>query len=584
MVSAPRTQALLSIALLLCLHPPALRAQRVSGGEISTSQEQALPSVLRVESNLVTVRVVVRDKRGRAMGGLKREDFALFDNSKAQVITHFSVEHRGAPPATAPIAAPGETSTVAQPREAKPAQPSPERFLALLFDDLHAEQGDLNQVSAAAEQYLSMALRTGERVGVFTTSGHGELDFTNDLSRLDTAIKSLVPRPRHESRPCPPISGYQAYLITEMNDPTAMDLALSLMINQCATLPKEGAAHMGSALVHYVQAKAHQVLQESEVDARQTFDGFSRVVEHLSERPGERTLLLASPGFYDRTVDYALDPVIDRAMRERIVVSALNTTGLLNVPLFSADKRGIPIGARLADGIRIWQENMAANEEPLAALVEATGGDFFHNNNDYLAGFRQIAEPPEVLYHLAFTPSEIKYDGKFHEIKVKLANPGGFSVQARRGYFALREPLTENQQAEMQIRQAIFSTAESKTVPVTLSTSFFKLEPQKARVTLRVRVDPRALAFRDDQGRKVDELRITAVVFDNSGRLVDGKQKNVKMRFDEPGLAKLLELPGGVQASVNLDLAPGNYRLREIVLDSNSGNLGTINQALEIPY
>ena len=58
-------------------------------------------------SNLVLVRVVVRDKKGQANGTLQKEDFMLLDKGKPQVISKFSVEKSGgrsaaAPPVTTP--------------------------------------------------------------------------------------------------------------------------------------------------------------------------------------------------------------------------------------------------------------------------------------------------------------------------------------------------------------------------------------------------------------------------------------------------------------------------------------------------
>src|ERR1700689_2516138 len=73
-----------------------------------------------------------------------------------------------------------------------------------------------------------------------------------------------------------------------------------------------------------------------------------------------------------------------------------------------------------------------ASQDVLAEVAQDTGGRFFHNNNDLKAGFGALAGSP-VDYVLAFAPSDMKPDGKFHTLKVKLAEKHkNFDVQARR--------------------------------------------------------------------------------------------------------------------------------------------------------
>src|ERR1700691_1920027 len=76
------------------------------------------PATFSSRINLVTVPVVVRDREGRAVGGLKQEDFQLFDKGKAQVVTKFSIETSGSAAAKSPAPdAPAVPS-------ATPAEPS----------------------------------------------------------------------------------------------------------------------------------------------------------------------------------------------------------------------------------------------------------------------------------------------------------------------------------------------------------------------------------------------------------------------------------------------------------------------------
>ena len=138
---------------------------------------------------------------------------------------------------------------------------------------------------------------------------------------------------------------------------------------------------------------------------------------------------------------FQLERVIDHALRLQVVISSL-------------DPRGLPVIARQVDASRTYMpgsmgtssgamHRMDQNREVLAGdvlaqVAEGTGGEFFHNNNDLKAGFGRLAGSPGA-YILAFAPKDLKPDGKLHELKVTLAERGtGYSIQARRSYFAPR--------------------------------------------------------------------------------------------------------------------------------------------------
>ena len=59
-----------------------------------------------------------------------------------------------------------------------------------------------------------------------------------------------------------------------------------------------------------------------------------------------------------------------------------------------------------------------ASNQVMSDLAQATGGLFFHNNNDLPNGFRQVGSIPEVSYVLGFHPGEAPVGGKYHKLKV----------------------------------------------------------------------------------------------------------------------------------------------------------------------
>ena len=70
------------IALILATLVPVL-------GQSSPGLQQEDPIV--VSSNLVTVNVIVTDKNGRYVKGLRSDQFSIYDENARQKISHFSV-------------------------------------------------------------------------------------------------------------------------------------------------------------------------------------------------------------------------------------------------------------------------------------------------------------------------------------------------------------------------------------------------------------------------------------------------------------------------------------------------------------
>src|SRR5437879_11057908 len=96
---------------------------------------------LKVRVNIVVVRVVVRDDKGRAVGMLHEEDFKLFDNKKPQIISHFAVET----PATelAKVVKPDNAAGDSGGPDSGAALTMPQRYVGYLFDDVHLAFEDL---------------------------------------------------------------------------------------------------------------------------------------------------------------------------------------------------------------------------------------------------------------------------------------------------------------------------------------------------------------------------------------------------------------------------------------------------------
>lgn len=554
-LSLPRA----ATARVLCVVLLAGAAAAQEPSEMTTRDETV---VFRSSANLVVVPVVARDRQGRTVTNLHKEDFRVSDAGRPQEISKFSVEDRGRG-VRATGAAPGPSGPETALEEA-PGAAAPERFVAYLFDDVHLEAGDLIQSRLAASRHMATALGPTDRAAILTTSGIGMLDFTDDQASLQQALKGIMPRAR-DTMLCD-TTYYIADQYRNLHDPEA-DAVLTAQAMACN--PGADAKTIGSLK----EAMAFPALSQGERDTRLALSVLDGAVRRLSTMPGQRAIVLASPGFIAREMSFEKSDLMERAVRSHVSIGAVNARGLAT---FAPEARQSNAGA-----LNSRLDRRAAMEEGdvLGELADGTGGTYFHDNNDLGGGFRLTASPPECVYLLGFAPQNLKYDGSFHTIKVSVA--GGFNIQARRGYYAPKRMTDAEEQAGEEIREALFSREEMRQIPLELRTQFFKPDEASARVTVVVRIDPKPLRFRKAEGRNNDVLKIVSALFDRDGKYVAGNSKTLTMKLTDETLATRMN--AGLSLRSSFDVTPGLYQVRVVIRDSEGQLMAARNAAIDIP-
>jgi VWFA-related protein len=565
---------------LLC--SPQLIGQTDSASK-PTQTEQPSGYQLQVKSNLVVVRVVVRDAQGKPVAGLHKENFRLLDRGKEQTISQFDVETSAAPSADA---------THVSGQVAAPPQ-MPAKFLALYFDDLNISDTDMMQARNAADKYLAASLQSKDRVAIFNSATMLS-DFTADPKQIHDALFNLRTSPRALSRirECPDISDYQAQQIEQFEDDQTIDawrIALDEMKNNpsCAGV---------SNPIPYIQMQARNILAQAQILARTNLQVLERMVQYVAQMPGQRTLILVSPGFLSQSEQFALDRIIDRALRSQVVISSLDPKGLgLLMREADASRSYAPMASSGVVGAvhASDSDREAIAGDVLAEVAEGTGGEFFHNNNDLKAGFNALGGSP-IYYILAFAPSDAKLDGKFHALKVTLAQKEkGVTIQARRGYFApkneaeaaaaAKQPTTSNAeaQAQEQIREAVVAKTDMQQLPVALGAKVSEMKSGKRDLSLYAHLDAKPLHFHKDGEQSLNTITFVFAIFDEKGKLVDSQERHARITLLDEQMPALLK--SGVDASMTFQVKPGIYRIREVVADSEDHHMTTFSKDVTIP-
>lgn len=568
----------LLIAAVYALPGQTQPARNQNDAELSSHET---PATFRTKVNLVLVPVVVRDKQGRAVGNLQKDDFQVLDRGKPQIISSFSVETLEGKPASAPKT---ESPSVLPEAEA-PVNPAdmPNRFVAYLFDDVHISIDDLMLVRKAAGRHIDEALAATDREAIFTTSGRTTLDFTDDREKLHQALLSLSPHPiaRAMTQLCPDITYYEANLIINQNDPTALQAAVA---NAMACMGLDPTDRSSATIAqNTARSVASQVLNSGEEESRASLRSLREVVRRISTMPGQRTVIMVSPGFLT-FADLFQDKsdVIDHAIRANVIISSLNARGLYTIlPMGDASRPGIQSVTGTMMRSTYLTTSASMEEDVLAEIAFGTGGVFFHNNNDLFGGFQRTAARPEFLYVLGFSPQNLKLDGRFHALKVVLRNSSKLELQARHGYYAPQHLADPQETAKQEIQDALFSREELRDIPVEVHTQFFKSSEENARLTVLARVDVRRLPFRKENGRNRDDLTVVSGLFDRNGNLVTSNSKTVTMRLKDQTLET--RLSSGITLKSSFDLKSGSYLIRLVVRDSEGQLMAAANGTVDIP-
>src|SRR5258707_9020396 len=306
---------------------PATQTQAPANESTEVSTRDT-PPTFRVRVNLVLVRVVVRDSSGKVVTSLKKEDFQLSDNRRAQVISTFSTEtpesHKVA--LTAPSSVPNTDGNA--PGDPAAIAALPQRFVAVVFDDTNMLIDDTVWVRSAATGLFGWLAPT-DGVGIYSSSGQVTQELTQEHARLQESLLRVVPRPLaaggngfHE---CPEISYYQADQIENKQDSQALAVATADAL-ECAY---RNDPRMTAQAQMLAQMTSQRTLASGDSQTEYVYRHLEDIMRRLAGMPGQRLMGFVSPGFVITTMLTSdSSSLIARANHANIVINTIDARGL----------------------------------------------------------------------------------------------------------------------------------------------------------------------------------------------------------------------------------------------------------------
>ena len=163
-----------------------------------------------------------------------------------------------------------------------------------------------------------------------------------------------------------------------------------------------------------------------------------------------------------------------------------------------------------------------------------------------------------------------------------LARQDGLRIRYPEGYYAPKDYSVFNtEDRERQLEEAMRAETPRVELPLALETAHFRLSKNELFVSIAAKLASSALQWAQKRGRREAAFDFAAEVRETrSGRVASALRDTIKVRLDTERFQQLqraLVYQGG------LVLGPGNYRLKFLARENETGRIGTFEQDLMLP-
>jgi VWFA-related protein len=468
------------------------------------------------------------------------------------------------------------------PQKPAAAPPPPEaarRNIFLLFDFAMSRPERLADGIAAARQLVARSLDPRDLVAVGIYLPKGELpvllNFTADRAAADrtlAALQAALPG-RSQAAEQPQAQGPDPLRLTGQGVRSL--LAESFRTDErnfaremLASLgPADGS--IGSFLQHNVLSHTGTVMQPL-VEVRQSdhvmalTETIASLADALRPVTGRKYLALFSEGFSAALLYRTPAGVQDTAMGGSALLAKLNDT------LGGLRRAGWVLHAVSLGGVR----SSVLDSDGLFFLANETGGTLVEGRNDLAQGMDTALQRSAHSY-LVTVQVDVAPDGSYHPLTVRLRNPADRAqIHAREGYYA---PLPFRQQKDVQrladAARMVAGDEQRNELGVQAVAVPLRTGGATTPVAVVVEVPGARLLAGAAPGAHQLGLEIYGYALTETGSNSDYFAQAVNL---DPAKVGSRLAQGGVRVLGQLDLAPGQHRLRVLVRDRRDGRLSLL--------
>jgi VWFA-related protein len=585
--------AISTIAGLVILAVPILPAAQ-EDRPASQKAEDAQPWKLSIGTNLVIVPVIVRDKHGDHVAGMRAEDFEIKEDGAVQKIVHLDEVSANATKVEKTAPATGRTfgNTVVE---------QPKRLVIIALDQINTAFQDATDGHRMMVDFLSKSADHNTLIALVALQHNGIRiihNFTNDPSVLVTAVQKVRSV----------ISSRDTHSLDTLGDNSQADIEALQLIALLHGTDVTGSSSMADLLA---AARANSAVQRAQIDASRqaqesliTLEDFQQLAQYFWGVPGRKSLIWASTGF-----PFSLGSSAQSSTRGTLPDDWQRTFRMLadaNVSVYPVDIGGLVPGAnpnnmkaissalatssssndgnaavrsKQLDGVDsgAFIDPNSARHDTMRQLADMTGGQAFYNSNDVSGLFRLAGGDAAQYYMLSYYTKSTAKAG-WRKLSVK-AHRDNVKLRARSGFFFHdpgSEPETARQADEM---MAMVSDLDFTAMPLT--GVWKEVEPagnnRKAHFLLSV---PAGVPSIDNEHQNHINFDFRAVALDSNGRVVAKLGERLETNLPPENLAQIQSR--GLDYANSLTLAPGQYKIHFVVRDNLKGTMGSVVVPLKV--
>ena len=484
----------------------------------------------RSKSHVVLIDVLVTDRDGSPVRGLKRDDFTLNDDGAAQTISGFEEHQReksGEQSAQIVVEPNSYTNWI--------ALPSKGAANIIVFDVLNTGASGRLYGRQQMLKFLKQ-IPPGERVALFMLDTRLRMvqDFTSDPDVLVAAASKI----RMGSGPQP-----DAVALAGDVHVDTMSMRVAYTLDAIRDLGRVTASLPGRKNVIWLTT------------------GFP-----IAVRPGATNSPLGDIKVVNQQRDFTGD-----------VRKVATTLAAMQIAIYPVDLNGLEAKTLGSDQHKSF--NGRDERDTMLALAQETGGRAYLNKNDLNTGIARVLTTDSNYYTLAYTPRNIKWNGSYHTVSVKLRRKN-VQLTYRRGYHATGDSPITQQQASRILGEVLDNGAlDSRMIVIAAKVSQPEAPGQPLRMT--VNIDPSTLVFDDmADGRNSAALAIAAAAWDAENHKVSDIARKMEPLFEPQQLASARMT--GIPWTLEMKLKPGAYTLKLAVVDLKSGKAGSLTVPLKV--